>query len=102
MLVKAIRPHHHQRRPLLGCQMLRVGSHRNTLPERCGTWLLSRRIYFFGGRAVIGTAKCPWIFALIVGSRKSKLIGPAKEPRISLTSRAKSVGRDWLLPDERT
>jgi hypothetical protein len=69
MLVKAIRPHHHQRRPLLGCQMLRVGSHRNTLPERCGTWLLSRRIYFFGGRAVIGTAKCPWIFALIVGSR---------------------------------
>ena len=69
-LAAAIRPRHHQRHPLLGCQMLTVGSHRNTLPERCGTWLLSRRIYFFGGRAVIGTAKCPWIFALIVGSRK--------------------------------
>src|SRR6516225_6330421 len=40
-LAAAIRPHHHQRRPLLGRQMLVVGSHRNTLPERCCTWLLS-------------------------------------------------------------
>jgi hypothetical protein len=42
----AICPHHHQRRPLLGCQMLVVGSHRNTLPERCCTWLLSRPTNF--------------------------------------------------------
>src|SRR5207344_1124232 len=40
-LAAAIRPHHHQRRPLFGRQMLVVGSHRNTLPERCCTWLLS-------------------------------------------------------------
>jgi hypothetical protein len=33
-LAAAIRPHHHQRRPLLGRQMLVVGSHRNTLPDK--------------------------------------------------------------------
>ena len=44
-LAAAIRPHHHQRRPLLGRQMLVVGSHRNTLPERCCTWLLSPPLY---------------------------------------------------------
>jgi hypothetical protein len=48
-LAAAIRPHHHQRRPLLGRQMLVVGSHRNTLPERCCTWLLSPPRQKIGG-----------------------------------------------------